>query len=96
MASGTCTVEITLDSTPANQAIADMQLLTKSLDALGEIGDSGLNLPQLPEELFRLEADDLPARAGELRMRLHPTDGFLTFLSACRARYPQLMLVEES
>lgn len=48
--------------------------------------EKSVDIPYLPTELISIQPDDGPARAGELVMRLYPTDRLSGFMSALRAR----------
>lgn len=81
----------------ADQALTlTLQLDTRAVQAaVSALGDLAKTRAEVVQEFLRTEdslfdlrqihADGLSACAGEVRLRLEPTDRLLRFLAACRA-----------
>ena len=72
-------LKITLDST-------ELRELLDPLEALLERLDPSVDFREPLKEFFVLKNDDNAALAGELRIRLQPTDALRRFVLALRAR----------
>jgi hypothetical protein len=71
-------IELQCDASPLTAFIELLQCALESRKRPLGRGD-------LPAELARLEAGDDATRAGQLRVRLYPSDALLRFAAACWA-----------
>lgn len=92
-------VHISADNSPLDAAFAEAKSLIESLDELRKISNVPLGLPDTPADLadfVGIESDNTAAAAGEMVVRFYPSDCFLGFLAACRARYAELLAIQKS
>ena len=66
------------------------------INGLLQVSESAFGLRDLPPELARINIDDRSASAGELAVRLDPSDGLRGFAAALLARDSNRLIVQES
>jgi hypothetical protein len=72
-------LRIVIDDTPLIGALSSLaEIANRSL----EVRDRLLDLFESGDQLFRIESDDLSTCAGELLVRLYPSDLLASFPSA--------------
>ncbi|MBB3743748.1 hypothetical protein FHX10_003247 [Rhizobium sp. BK591] len=77
------TIKLRCDATSFSALLSD---LDASLKSIPEIREALIRFLDSGEELFRIDRDVLPASiAGELLVRLHPSDALRRFVTASRA-----------
>jgi len=69
-------------------------LFTKLLETVLKGSERSLSLCDLGFELFRVENDHDPARAGEVVVRLYPSDRFMMLAAAFLAEDFDLVVIE--
>ena len=72
-------LKITCDAAPFTS-------FTKLLERCFELGGCLGSGVDLPDELIRVESDDVAVNTGELVVRLYPSDSLLRFLGTLRTR----------
>ncbi|RWY85172.1 hypothetical protein EHI44_16790 [Rhizobium leguminosarum] len=88
------TLKLRCDATALNEILTD---LDASLKSLPEISEFLIRLLDSGEELFRIDSDVLPAPlAGELLVRLHPSDALRSLVTASRAGDADLRIFEHA
>ena len=85
-------VRLTLDASEFLAALADLSAEPAQLPA--EIVQGAIGLCDFPAELARIDIDALTATAGELTVRLKPSDGLIGLVAALRARNADRLIVE--
>ena len=89
-------VSIKCNTSTMDVLMLELNSLVESLDSCGQFIDSVVNLPEFPEQAFRLEVDNLATATGELVVCFYPTDLLLGFLATCRARYAEFVGVKHA
>lgn len=90
------TITLKLEATAAIQALRDIDDAAADLpaEAFGEIVERFLDGSDLASELRLVQSDNGTALAGELPVRLDPSDRLLCLSAAIRARNFDVMIVE--
>jgi hypothetical protein len=84
-----CPLKLSCDSSP-------IVSFSKMLECALKVSKRALNLSDFPFELARVDVDRSSTNAGELMIRLYPSDAFLRFASTIFTGQFYFSAIEES